>query len=111
MPTIREYRRFGTRYMLTNAASVTPFVAVFIFIWRRADSGPFDRWFWLATALFVVGAIFGLWWQAYRSRRMICPQCGTRIVRTDHPRSNEPIDFVCSRCDVKWATGLSVADD
>lgn len=111
MPEIRKYRRFGARYMLLNVVSVLPFVPVFIFMWHRASSGRFDTWFWLATGLFGVGGVFGLWWQARRSRRMNCPQCGALIVRTDHPAPNQPINFVCTRCDVKWVTGLSVADD
>jgi hypothetical protein len=111
MPEVRQYRRFGARYMLANILSMVPFVPVFVFICLRASSGNFDSWFWLATGFFILGALFGLRWQAYRSRRMICPHCGDLILRTNHPAPNQPINFICSRCDVEWVSGLSVADD
>ena len=97
--------------MLANAASVLPFVPVFFFMWNRASSGNLDIWFWFSAGIFAAGAVFGLWWQARRSRRMNCPQCGTLIFRTSHPGPNQPINFVCRRCDVEWVTGLSAAND
>lgn len=97
--------------MLTNAASALPFVLVFTFMWFRLRSGRIDALFWSACALFVAGSVFGLWWQAYRSRRMICPQCGAMLFRSGHPGRGQAMNFVCSHCDVEWITGLSVPDD
>ncbi len=111
MPELRHYRRFGRWYMLANAASVLPFLPVLIFIWHRASIDRIDAWFWLGVSLFVAGAGFGLWWQAHRSRRMRCPQCRTRIVRSSQPGLNDPINFICPRCELEWVTGLRVSDD
>jgi type VI protein secretion system component VasK len=73
MPEMREYRQFGARYMLMNALSVIVFVPLFIYLWGGVSAGRFDVWFWVAVGVFVGGAVFGLWWQAYRARRMTCP--------------------------------------
>lgn len=97
--------------MLTNALSVLPFVGVFIFLWWRISRGRLDMWFCSAVIVFVAGAIFGLWWQNYRARHMKCPQCKSDLVRTERVAPGQPINFVCSRCDVVWVTGLSEADD
>jgi hypothetical protein len=84
---------------------------VFAFLWARASTDELDHWFWIATAVFVLGTIAGLLRQAGRLRRMVCPQCGSLIVNTDLPPPRHPINFVCRRCDVEWVTGLHVTDD
>jgi hypothetical protein len=111
MPEMREYRRFGSRYMLLNALSMLPFIPVFIFIWIRAQAMNLDFWLWIASGIFLAGAVFGLWWQWYRSRRMVCPKCGSFILRKGHVEAGEPLNFVCTRCDIEWVTGLSQSDD
>jgi hypothetical protein len=111
MPEIRAYRRFGVRVLLEGVVGVALLLPVFAFLWARATRDQFDEWFWIATALFVAGAGGGLLWHARRLRRMICPQCGTLIVRTDAPLPRHPINFTCTRCDVEWVTGLRVGDD
>jgi hypothetical protein len=111
MPQIRTYRRFGFVFLLEGVAGVALLLPVFVFLWARASDDRFDAWFWIATAVFVLGAGGGLLRQAARLRRMLCPQCGNLIVRTDYPPVRHPINFVCTRCDVEWVTGLHVTDD
>jgi len=111
MPEIRTYRRFGARFLLEGVVGVALLLPVFAFLSARARSDRFDHWFWIATAVFVLGAGGGLLRQAARLRRMVCPQCGHLIVRTDSPPPRHPINFVCARCDVEWVTGLHVSDD
>jgi len=111
MPEIRKYRRFGVRFLLEGAVGVAVLLPVFAFLSVRASNDRFDHWFWIATAVFVLGAGGGLLRQTARLRRMVCPQCGNLILRADYPPPPHPINFVCARCDVEWVTGLHVSDD
>ena len=95
-----------------NLLSVLPFVPVFIVAWRRMARGVMDHITWGCLGLFVVGGIFGLYWQHRRHSRFRCPDCGKLIVdRHRTARSGDPIDFYCDVCDVEWVTGLIVSTD
>ena len=112
MTTVREYRRFGTRYLLINVLTLLPFVPIFAFTFWRVSSGVWDLWTWTGIGIFVLGAVFGLWFQHRRATRFVCPECGQIIVGpVDDPEPGAPIDFVCEHCDIRWRTGLSVPED
>lgn len=113
MPTIKNYRAYGLRYLLFNLLSLLPFIPVIVFIWLRASSGIWDSWTWGAFAIFLAGGVFGLWWQHRRHTRIQCPQCGQLIRHESFNRlqPGDPINFYCKQCDIEWVTGLSVPTD
>lgn len=107
MPTQREYRRFGTHYILLNVLSMIPFIPVFVLTFMRAGKGIWDHWTWTGIAVFILGAIVGLVWQHRRGTRMRCPECGKLlIIRERDLEEDDPVNFVCDRCDIEWVTGL-----
>ena len=112
MPTQREYRRFGTRYILLNILSMLPFIPVFVSTFMRAWKGIWDQWTFAGMTVFALGAIIGLIWQHRRGTRMRCPECGKLLrIRYFDLEVDEPVNFLCDRCDIEWVTGLRKSDE
>ncbi len=106
MTTTRKDHRAGYRYILVNILTMLPFIPLFVIAWRRGSSGIWDHWTWTCIVLFVLGAIFGLWYQRRRETRFRCPECRTLIVGPiDGLRIGHPIIFYCDKCDIRWETG------
>jgi hypothetical protein len=109
---IREHRRFGKRYLLINALTVLPFLPFFAFAFWRASAVGWDGWTWSGFGVFLLGAIFGLWYQHRRGTRFVCPERGQLIIGpVDDPGPGDSIDFLCEHCDISWKTGLQVPED
>jgi len=98
--------------MIMNLLSMLPFVPVFIILWHRTSHGIWDDVTFLWTGIFILGAIFGLYWQKRRQNRLRCPDCGKLIIDKHRTvKCGEPLNFYCDICDVEWVTGLIAPED
>jgi hypothetical protein len=48
-----------------------------------------------------------------RMRSFRCPSCGVSIPASveTHDKAGAPIDYYCTKCDIRWETGLRTSDD
>ena len=91
-----------------NILSMLPFIPVFAIIWVRASDNKMDWITYSLIGLFLVGAVFGLWWQNRRSTRFTCPECDKLLVdnHVDVAPGDE-LNFNCKDCEIEWVTGLT----
>ena len=104
----KDAKSFGKSYMLKNLISMMPGVVILILTAIRLPSNGMDLLNISLTLLFILNAIFGLWWQSHRSNRFTCPECGNTIIdKHKDILPGEELNFTCNQCDIEWVTGLS----
>jgi hypothetical protein len=89
------------RIVWENLIFSVPLLMIGVFVFFRCEKG--DLLFWVASAVFIAGAIGFYIWKRHRPGLFRCPSCGGAIseIIVD-PKGTEPSKYRCGRCDVEW---------
>jgi len=95
---------------LLFAASMVGFGVSLALAMATAHEGVSDGWPAFFTFVFLL-AIFAATVHVIRVRVFYrCPKCRTRSWQAPGLQAGEPLVFLCSKCNVEWDTGWTVAD-
>jgi len=102
---------YVTRTFLINGVCAVIGLSFFSLIWFAGEHGGGVK-LWVGIGGFVGSVILTMVIQAVRARRFHCPNCGQKIpvrYRDSGPnwgRGRYRVQFLCTRCDIIWDTGL-----
>ena len=97
----KDASSFGKNYMINNLISMIPGIIIFITLWIRLSPHGMDKINIVLTSLFLLNAIWGLWWQKKRESQFKCPEC-KKLLKSDQLKLNmgDPINFKCFDCNI-----------
>ncbi len=112
MPETRKIPGYLARTFLINGVFALIGFSCFGLIWFAGEHGGGVK-LWIGIGGFVGSAVLMMIIQTLRARRFRCPNCAQIIpVRyldrgQSYDKGRYRVQFVCSRCDIVWDTGLS----
>lgn len=96
-------RALGKKFLLFNVIFLVTALVCFVYMFFNA--GNRDGYFFIA-AIGLAGGIIGcLSLDRFLIRSIICPSCGTKLMRAKPPRGKIiSIQYHCEKCNVIWDT-------